>query len=147
MQNFSIPLNPKLDYESFTKRFIPFLDKHKEKFANNPRMKMQLSLLEKMDEAKLRAHKKAARDFKDSIGLYDMQESDEDRLVEMAWQDRVPFEIIQKQYGLTENQLKNKMRKLISHKAYKRWRKRVQGRNTKHTTKLYHKPDRFQGPW
>jgi hypothetical protein len=30
MQNFSIPLNPKLDYESFTKRFIPFLDKHKE---------------------------------------------------------------------------------------------------------------------
>jgi len=30
MQNFSIPLNPKLDYESFTNRFIPFLDKHKE---------------------------------------------------------------------------------------------------------------------
>ena len=29
MQNFSIPLNPKLDYESFTNRFIPFLDKHK----------------------------------------------------------------------------------------------------------------------
>lgn len=30
MQNFSIPLNPKLDYQSFTKRFIPFLEKHKE---------------------------------------------------------------------------------------------------------------------
>ena len=30
MQNFSIPLNPKLDYESFTNRFIPFLEKHKE---------------------------------------------------------------------------------------------------------------------
>ena len=29
MQNFSIPLNPKLDYDSFTKRFIPFLEKHK----------------------------------------------------------------------------------------------------------------------
>lgn len=30
MQNFSIPLNPKLDYQSFTERFIPFLEKHKE---------------------------------------------------------------------------------------------------------------------
>ena len=30
MQNFSIPLNPKLDYESFSKRFVPFLEKHKE---------------------------------------------------------------------------------------------------------------------
>jgi uncharacterized protein (TIGR03643 family) len=76
-----------------------------------------------------------------------MCENDLNRLVEMAWQDRVPFEIIQKQYRLTENQLKKKMRSLISLKAYKRWRKRVQGRRTKHTKKLYHKPDRFQGPW
>jgi uncharacterized protein (TIGR03643 family) len=76
-----------------------------------------------------------------------MRENDLNRLIEMAWQDRVPFEIIQKQYGLTENQMKNKMRTLISEKAYKRWRKRVQGRRTKHLTKLYHKPDRFQGPW
>ena len=30
MQNFSIPLNPKLDYESFTNRFVPFLEKNKE---------------------------------------------------------------------------------------------------------------------
>jgi len=133
--------------ESLDGLYWSFLDKHKEKFANNPRMKMQLSLLEKMDEAKLRAHKKAAKDFKDSIGLYDMQESDEDRLVEMAWQDRVPFDIIEQQYGLTENQVKKKMRSLISAKAYKRWRKRVHNRKTKHTAKLDHKPSRFQGPW
>ena len=70
-----------------------------------------------------------------------------DRLIEMAWQDRLPFDVIYLQYGLTENQLKNKMRKLISKKSYKRWRKRVQGRVTKHIKKCYDKPTRFQGPW
>lgn len=75
------------------------------------------------------------------------QEFSIDRLIEMAWQDRLPFDVIYIQYGLTENQLKNKMRKLISKKAYKRWRKRVQGRSTKHIKKCYHKPTKFQGPW
>ena len=124
-----------------------FLDKHKEKFQNNHRMKMQLALLEKMDDEKLQKHKKTARDFKENVGLYDRRESDENRLIEMAWQDRLPFEVIEHQYGLSENQLKKKMRSLISEKAYKRWRKRVQGRKTKHISKLEHKPTRFQGPW
>jgi len=75
------------------------------------------------------------------------EEFDENRLIEMAWQDRTPFDIIYLQYGLTENQVKNKMRKLISRKAYNRWRKRVQGRNTKHIKKCEHKLNRFQGPW
>ncbi len=75
------------------------------------------------------------------------QEYDLNRLIEMAWQDRLPFDTIYEQYGLTENQVKNKMRKLISKRAYERWRKRVQGRVTKHTKKCEHKPNRFQGPW
>lgn len=89
-------------------------------------------------EVKLKALKKRDLQF---------QESDENRLIEMAWQDRMPFEIIYLQYGLTENQVKNKMRKLLSKKAYDRWRKRVHGRVTKHSKKCKHKPDRFQGPW
>ncbi|AXH09619.1 DUF2805 domain-containing protein [Malaciobacter halophilus] len=76
-----------------------------------------------------------------------MQEHDLNRLIEMAWQDRTTFDAIYLQYGLTENQVKNRMRKLISKKAYNRWRKRVQKRATKHKKKLYHKPNRFQGPW
>lgn len=76
-----------------------------------------------------------------------LSEFDENRLIEMAWQDRLPFNIIFSQYGLTENQLKNKMRRLISKKAYTRWRKRVHGRVTKHIQKCEHKPTRFQGPW
>jgi uncharacterized protein (TIGR03643 family) len=75
------------------------------------------------------------------------EEFDDNRLIEMAWQDRMTFDIIYIQYGLTENQVKNKMRKLISKKAYNRWRKRVHGRITKHNKKFDHKLNRFQGPW
>ena len=79
--------------------------------------------------------------------VLEFQEFDKNRLIEMAWQDRLPFDIIFSQYGLTENQLKNKMRELITKKAYKRWRQRVQGRITKHIKKCEHKPTRFQAPW
>ncbi len=76
-----------------------------------------------------------------------MKEYDLNRLIQMAWQDRTTFDAIYLQYGLTENQVKNKMRELISKKAYNRWRKRVQNKATKHKLKLYHKPTRFQGHW
>lgn len=72
---------------------------------------------------------------------------DKNRLIQMAWQDRTTFEGIKKQFNLTENQVKNIMRELISPKAYKRWRKRVQGRNTKHEKTVDFKPIRFKGPW
>jgi len=93
-----------------------------------------------MDYTRIKTKKPKKRDLA-------FEEFDENRLIEMAWQDRVPFEMIYQQYGLTENQVKNKMRKLISKKAYNRWRKRIQGRVTKHIAKCDHKPNRFQGPW
>ena len=76
-----------------------------------------------------------------------LNEEDYNRIVEMAWQDRTHFDVIEAQYGLSENEIKNLMRKLISAKAYRRWRKRVQGRKTKHKKRCSHKPTRFQGPW
>lgn len=72
---------------------------------------------------------------------------DKNRLVEMAWQDRTTFDVIQKEFLLNENQVKNLMRTLISKDAYKRWRKRVQTRKTKHEKKIDFKAIRFQGPW
>ena len=69
------------------------------------------------------------------------------RMIQMAWQDRTPFEVIQKEFGLSENQLKNEMRNHLSPKAYRRWRKRVQGRLTKHFKRLGLKIGRFRGPW
>ena len=77
----------------------------------------------------------------------ELQENDLNRLIEMAWQDRTTFDTIYEQYGITENQLKKKMRKLISKQGYKRWRKRVHNRKTKHRKKLDTKITRFQGPW
>lgn len=77
----------------------------------------------------------------------DLNVEDKNRLIQMAWQDRTTFEGIKKEFGLTENQVKNLMRSLISQKAYKRWRKRVQERVTKHEKKVDFKPIRFRGPW
>jgi len=77
----------------------------------------------------------------------DLTDGEKYRIIEMAWQDRTTFDVIEKQFDLSENQIKNLMRELISPKAYKRWRKRVQGRVTKHKKRVKFKPIRFQGPW
>jgi uncharacterized protein (TIGR03643 family) len=70
-----------------------------------------------------------------------------ERLIEMAWQDRTPFEAIQREFDLSENEVKKEMKLLMKPSSFKRWRKRVQGRSTKHHAKLDVKITRFQGPW
>jgi len=55
-----------------------------------------------------------------------------DRIIEMAWEDRTPFEAIQFQFDLKEQDVINLMRREIKSKSFKLWRKRVQGRKTKH---------------
>jgi uncharacterized protein (TIGR03643 family) len=71
-------------------------------------------------------------------------ESDKNRLIEMAWQDRVSFDTIKELYGFTENEVKNMMRELLKRSSFKMWRKRVQGRATKHKLKVSYKTTRFQ---
>lgn len=70
-----------------------------------------------------------------------------DRLIEMAWQDRTPFEAIKQEFGMSENQVKKWMKSHQKPSSFKRWRARVQGRATKHHIKLEIKINRFQGPW
>ncbi|WPR71052.1 TIGR03643 family protein [Flavobacterium sp. NG2] len=55
-----------------------------------------------------------------------------DRIIEMAWEDRTPFEAILFQFGLNESDVITLMRNQIKASSFKRWRKRVQGRKTKH---------------
>ena len=64
----------------------------------------------------------------------DKQLSDPDisRVIEMAWEDRTPFEAIATQFGLAEQEVIKVMRANISASAFKRWRARVTGRKTKH---------------
>ena len=55
-----------------------------------------------------------------------------DRIVEMAWEDRTPFEAIAHQFGLSEQAVIQLMRQQMKASSFKRWRRRVQGRSTKH---------------
>ncbi len=58
--------------------------------------------------------------------------SDVSRIIEMAWEDRTPFEAIKHQYDLSESEVILLMRKNMHKKSFKLWRKRVSGRFTKH---------------
>ena len=55
-----------------------------------------------------------------------------DRIIEMAWEDRTPFEAISFQFGLNEKEVITLMRREMKSKSFAMWRKRVQGRKTKH---------------
>lgn len=55
-----------------------------------------------------------------------------DRIIEMAWEDRTTFESIQFQFGLKEQEVIDLMRKEMKPSSFRMWRKRVQGRKTKH---------------
>ncbi|MBU6468115.1 MAG: TIGR03643 family protein [Betaproteobacteria bacterium] len=61
-----------------------------------------------------------------------LSEEDISRIIEMAWEDRTPFEAIEKQFGLKEDQVKALMRQHLKSSSYKMWRERVSGRKTKH---------------
>ena len=58
--------------------------------------------------------------------------TDLDRIIEMAWEDRTPFEAIEQQFGLDEQAVVELMRKNSKHSSFKMWRKRMAGRKTKH---------------
>lgn len=55
-----------------------------------------------------------------------------DRVIQMAWEDRTPFEAIEMQFGLSESETIQLMRREMKDSSFRMWRKRVQGRNTKH---------------
>ena len=65
----------------------------------------------------------------------ELNQADIDRIIEMAWEDRTPFDAITYQFGLSEQEVKALMRKQLKPSSYKLWRKRVQSRATKHLAK------------
>ena len=60
---------------------------------------------------------------------------DIERIIEMAWEDRTPFDAITQQFSLTEQEIKLLMKERLKLSSYRLWRKRVQGRPTKHLAK------------
>jgi len=70
---------------------------------------------------------------------------DVDRIIEMAWEDRTPFEAIEHQFGLSESQTIKLMRKELKGSSFRLWRKRVNsGISQKHRKKRSAKIDRFK---
>lgn len=54
------------------------------------------------------------------------------RIIEMAWEDRTPFEAIEDLYGLNESGVIKLMRAQLRPSSFRNWRARVSGRSTKH---------------
>jgi len=68
-----------------------------------------------------------------------------DRIIEMSWEDRTPFEAILFQFGLPENAVIQLMRKNLKSSSFKRWRKRVNsGVSQKHLKKRNPEINRFK---
>ncbi len=58
--------------------------------------------------------------------------ADIDRIIEMAWEDRTPFEAIELQFGLKQQDVIDIMRREMKASSFKMWRQRTKGRHTKH---------------
>lgn len=64
-------------------------------------------------------------------GLF-LSKADVSRIIEMAWEDRTPFEAIEIQFGLNESAVVRLMRSEMKASSFKMWRKRMNARATKH---------------
>ena len=76
--------------------------------------------------------------------IKEFTEKELDRIIEMAWEDRTPFEAITYQFGISEQETIAIMRKHMKASSFRMWRKRVQGRKTKHSKLRENDIDRFK---
>ncbi|WP_372974534.1 TIGR03643 family protein [Muriicola sp.] len=74
----------------------------------------------------------------------DFTERELDRIIEMAWEDRTPFEAIEFQFGISEQETIEIMRREMKPSSFRMWRKRVQGRSTKHAALRTSESSRFK---
>jgi uncharacterized protein (TIGR03643 family) len=79
-----------------------------------------------------------------TIEKENLSEAHIDRIIEMAWEDRTPFDAITFQFGLSEAEVKALMKKELKFSSYKLWRQRVEDCKTKHTAKRSEDIDRFK---
>ena len=67
-----------------------------------------------------------------------------DRIIEMAWEDRTPFDAIKYQFGLAEKDVIKIIRSSLKKRSFELWRKRVTDRKTKHKINQLEGPRRFK---
>jgi uncharacterized protein (TIGR03643 family) len=80
------------------------------------------------------------------IEKFNLLPIDIDRIVEMAWEDRTPFDAIKIQFGLNEAAVIALMKAEMHLRNWKKWRARVQGRATKHQALCDDVLIRFKSP-
>ena len=74
-----------------------------------------------------------------------LNEIDKDRIIEMAWEDRTPFEAIKMQFGFSEAEVIELMRRELKRSSFNLWRKRVNsGVSQKHLHKRNPEINRFK---
>ena len=66
------------------------------------------------------------------------------RIIEMAWEDRTPFEAIHEDYGLSEKDVIKLMRSEMKASSFRMWRERVTARKTKHLSRRSFAVGRFR---
>ena len=76
----------------------------------------------------------------------ELSAADIDRIIQMAWEDRTPFEAIYSQFGLNEPTVIDLMRQQLQPSSFRMWRKRMAGRKTKHREKRGFDVGRFVCP-
>ncbi len=69
---------------------------------------------------------------------------DIDRIIEMAWEDKTPFDAIEYQFDINEAAVKVLMKKSLKLSSYKLWRRRVHNCSTKHKAKRSNNITRFK---
>lgn len=64
--------------------------------------------------------------------MKNFSDRDIDRIIQMCWEDRTPFDAIKSQFEISEKEIISIMRNNLKEKSFLNWRKRVDNRKTKH---------------
>ena len=64
-----------------------------------------------------------------------IEDATRSRIIEMAWEDRTPFDAIRASFGMSEADIIALMRASLKRSSFKAWRERVSGRATKHASR------------
>ena len=76
--------------------------------------------------------------------MKNFRDVDIDRIIQMCWEDRTPFDAIKSQFEISEKEIISIMRNNLKEKSFLNWRKRVDNRKTKHNAFSVYDKKRFK---
>ena len=76
--------------------------------------------------------------------MKNFSDRDIDRIIQMCWEDRTPFDAIKSQFEISEKEIISIMRNNLKEKSFLNWRKRVDNRKTKHNALSDYNKKRFK---